>query len=44
LVKAGVNAQRMTYKGYGESEPVSTNDTETGRASNRRTEFKITSL
>lgn len=44
LVNAGVNAQRMTYKGYGESVPVSPNDTETGRASNRRTEFKITSL
>lgn len=44
LNSAGIAVSRMTYKGYGESQPVSTNTTEEGRAANRRTEFKITSL
>lgn len=33
--------ERLTYKGYDYSEPIATNDTEEGRAKNRRTEFKI---
>ncbi len=44
LVAAGIDAIRLSYQGYGENQPVSTNDTETGRALNRRTEFKITQL
>ncbi len=43
LVEKGINIQRLTYKGYGETEPQSDNSTETGRAQNRRTEFKIIS-
>jgi len=41
LVANGVNKDRMTYKGYGKTKPIDTNDTEEGRANNRRTEFKI---
>lgn len=42
LVNAGIKADRLTYTGYGFSKPIDTNDTEAGRANNRRTEFKIT--
>jgi outer membrane protein OmpA-like peptidoglycan-associated protein len=37
----GINPSRLTYKGYGFSVPVDTNDTNEGRALNRRTELKI---
>lgn len=38
----GIQANRMTFAGYGDSKPVAGNDTEEGRALNRRTEFLIT--
>ena len=41
LVKKGIAADRLTYKGYGETQPVATNDTEEGRGENRRTEIKV---
>lgn len=41
LVNAGIAAARVQAKGYGESSPIATNDTEDGRKSNRRTEFII---
>ena len=41
LIFKGINEKRLTYKGYGLTEPVESNDTETGRARNRRTEVKI---
>ena len=37
LVERGVAADRLTYRGYGESRPVASNDTPEGRAKNRRT-------
>lgn len=41
LTKAGIAADRLSAKGYGETQPVADNETETGRAANRRTEFKV---
>ncbi|MGD9928843.1 MAG: OmpA family protein [Mangrovibacterium sp.] len=41
LVDAGIPETRLSYRGYGMSQPVETNDTEEGRSRNRRTEFKI---
>jgi len=41
LVKKGIAADRLTYKGYGMTQPVASNDTEDGRRQNRRTEFKV---
>lgn len=41
LVARGIGMDRLTYKGYGLTQPIATNDTEEGRALNRRTEFKI---
>lgn len=41
LVSKGIPAERLTYKGYGETQPVASNDNEEGRAENRRTEIKI---
>lgn len=41
LIENGIEANRLSYKGYGETQPIDTNDTEEGRANNRRSEFKI---
>ena len=43
LIKNGVEASRLSYRGYGFSTPVESNDSASGRAENRRTEFKIIS-
>jgi len=41
LVKKGIDRERLVANGYGEEQPITTNDTNEGRQENRRTEFKI---
>lgn len=41
LISRGISFERLTYKGYGKDQPITSNETEEGRAQNRRTEFKI---
>ena len=42
LTDKGINSGRLTIKGFGETLPKYENDTENGRAQNRRVEFLIT--
>lgn len=41
LIAQGIDGGRVTAKGYGETRPSATNDTEEGRALNRRTEITV---
>jgi outer membrane protein OmpA-like peptidoglycan-associated protein len=41
LVAGGIDAARIQVEGYGESRPVASNDTDDGRAQNRRTELRV---
>lgn len=42
LIRKGIEDRRLRYRGFGLSQPVAPNDTEEGRAQNRRTMFKVT--
>jgi outer membrane protein OmpA-like peptidoglycan-associated protein len=42
LIKNNIPANKLSFKGYGESRPLSNENTENGQKMNRRTEFKIT--
>ena len=41
LVRKGVDASRLESVGYGEEQPLESNDTNEGRAANRRVDFNI---
>jgi OmpA-OmpF porin, OOP family len=41
LVKAGLPADRFTAVGYGSTQPIASNDTDEGKAQNRRIEFLV---
>ena len=42
LKQNGINASRLTVKGYGEADPAYPNSTQEGRENNRRVDFLIT--
>ncbi len=41
MIKRGIEASRMTAKGYGQDVPIDTNDTDAGRQKNRRVQFVV---
>jgi outer membrane protein OmpA-like peptidoglycan-associated protein/tetratricopeptide (TPR) repeat protein len=43
LLTKGVKNERLSFKGFGETKPIADNNTETGRALNRRTELSVVS-
>ncbi len=41
LISQGIDRNRLSAQGYGESKPIDTNETDEGRANNRRVEFTV---
>jgi len=41
IVSKGIDKNRLQAKGYGESKPIASNETEEGKSTNRRVEFTI---
>jgi len=41
LISKGIDGKRLHSRGHGEEDPIASNDTEEGRALNRRVEFRI---
>ncbi len=41
VIAKGIDASRMVSKGYGETKPLATNDTDEGKQLNRRVEFTV---
>lgn len=41
LISKGINANRLEFKGYGDTKPIADNATEEGKSQNRRTECKL---
>lgn len=44
LILKGVSAERLSYKGYAATKPIADNNTNEGKAKNRRTEFVVTGM
>jgi len=44
LTSKGIDAKRLSFKGWGDTKPLADNKTEEGRALNRRTELKVVSV
>lgn len=44
LTTRGVQSARIATRGFGETQPIASNDTEEGRAANRRVEIKLTPI
>lgn len=44
LSSRGVSSARLGTRGFGESQPIASNDTEAGRAENRRVEIKVVAI
>lgn len=43
MAEAGMDTTNMTARGYGESQPIASNDSEEGREENRRIQFRLLS-
>ncbi|MEM7573753.1 MAG: OmpA family protein [Bacteroidota bacterium] len=41
IIAGGIDAGRLGFEGYGQTRPIDTNDTDAGRANNRRTEITV---
>ena len=41
LIQKGIDPVRLSVKGYGAAIPIASNDTDAGRQTNRRIEFRI---
>jgi outer membrane protein OmpA-like peptidoglycan-associated protein len=41
MVASGIGAQRITTTGYGDERPIASNDSEEGKAKNRRLELVV---
>lgn len=41
LIEKGINANRLSFKGYADTKPIADNNTEVGRQKNRRTEYRV---
>lgn len=41
LLAQGISKSRLIYAGFGSEQPIASNETEEGRAMNRRTEFRV---
>lgn len=44
LIDKGIDSSRLNYEGLGDTQPIASNDTEEGKAKNRRTEIRITAF
>jgi outer membrane protein OmpA-like peptidoglycan-associated protein len=44
LVGKGISPDRLSFTGYGSTQPVASNETSLGRSQNRRVEIKVTRL